>query len=344
MSEARTLKLKDIPWVYRVARQSGLRDPLFARTQAFSPVELAVLSMFAGIGAGTFTFVISGGDGEAGRGVVQVRHRSGRPEADVVFLAPHPGEERGRDTLLALIAHASAQMRWEGIVRLYARLPTDRASMELFRQAGFSLYARETILELLPGKVLQRADTSGVEIVSGCSGWHLWKLYSSITPPLVQWADGAATGEPPHGWDCLRGQVVSWQEEGVLLGAISLFPCRKGCLMRILLQEPLRPEAEDFLRAGIAMLRPTCHRRLYVPVRSYQAGLQRALMDIGFEPVEEFISAVQYIALRQRVPERAMQAVESGERVIAGLSPSHLNMSFDGEEEQPAPRSTAGVR
>jgi hypothetical protein len=111
--------------------------------------------------------------------------------------------------------------------------------------------------------------------------------------------------------------------------------------MNVLIQEPIQQDGKAFLRKGIGILRGNCSRAIYVSVRSYQAGVQRALQEIGFEPVDEFISAVRYIALRQTVPERAAQIVESGERVVAGLSPSHMNMTVKGKERHSAPKPTA---
>ncbi len=327
MTEVRALKLRDIPRVYRVARKGGLQDPLLSRTHAFSPLEMAMLSMFSRVGAGTFTFVA--GSDEANCGVAQLRHRGERPEAELVFLAPRLSDDRIKDLWASLIDHMSREMQGEGLMRLYARLPVEGPETDLFRELGFSLYTRETILELRPDRPVNADEGRHVETVYGCSKWHLWKLYSNITPPLVQWADGAISGEAPAGWDCMRGQVISWQKDGALMGAISLSPCRKGCLMQALLQEPIQPDAMAFLRKGIAILRNTCNRTIYTAVRSYQAGLQRALVEIGFEPVDEFISAVRHIAMRQAVPERAAQAVEGAERVIAGLSPSHMNMQAE---------------
>lgn len=326
MADVRTLKLRDMPWVYHVIKQGGLQDPLFAKTHAFSPVGLAALSLLSGVGIGTSTFVANPEEKNSGRGIAQLRHRGNRGEADLLFMAPRLEREAAKGVWMSLLGHASRQMQSEGIIRLYARPPAEGPEAHLFREAGFSLYARETILELKPGKRINQGKAVPLEMTYGCSNWHLWKLYVDITPPIVQWADGATSGEAPYGWDCLRGQAISWNEKGTLLGAMQISPCRKGCLLYVLLREPPPEESDAFLRQGLEVLGVPCSKPVYVSVRSYQPCLRRALEGIGFEPIGEFISAVKQIAVWQTVPERVAQTVEGSERVIAGLSPSHMHM------------------
>ena len=324
MGEVRSLKLTDLGMVYGLAKKGGLVDPVFARVHRLSPVGIAMFSLLPGVKGGSYTFVSRGKDSG---GVVQVRKRWDGYNADLTFLAPYV-EEDDRERWLLLLNGAAEELKEQGTIKLYARVPSDGLEKEVFLNAGFQMYAEETLMEMPPRYDLPELIEQPSGIYLGCNRTHLRRLYSRVTPPMVQrWESSLEQYDPP-GWDCFRGHVVMWfGSDGNPLGAVYVEQGVRGALLQGLLIEPPPDGSREFLIKAISMLwnRMT---PCFALVRSYQPGLRSLLLEIGFEEKARFTAAVRNIALPAMVKSAVTQRAEAGNGVVAGLTPSRMEANI----------------
>jgi hypothetical protein len=326
MVEVRSLRLTDLPVAYKLAKNGGLEDPVFARVHRLSRVGMAMFSLLPGVGVGAFSFVSKGDD--AGYGLIQVRKRWDGYNADLMFLSPMLRDEHDRDKWQVLLNGAARELKEKGTVKLYARVPSEGPEKEVFLSTGFQLYAEETLLELPPRFDLPKLAQEPGGVYLGCNRAHLHNLYTRVTPLMVQRWESTLEQHDPPGWDCFRGHVVMWfSRETEPLGAIYIEQGARGALMQAILVEPPPSDSKEFVVKGLSML----WNRItpcYALVRSYQPGLKSLLLDIGFEERACFTAAVRNIALPELAKAVDARRAEAGNGVIAGLTPTRMNMDL----------------
>ena len=140
--------------VYRLQGRGLALDLQRGLTQPQSPLREAWLAYLTQQAMGQPTYVsFDPHDGEA---FVQVRFRPHQAAADVAFLAPSLDDRR--DALGAwasLLDGACAETAGRGIQRVFANLPESGLEVDVFHQAGFTLYAAEDVYLRDPAATLQ---------------------------------------------------------------------------------------------------------------------------------------------------------------------------------------------
>jgi len=319
--------LGDSILVYRLQRQGMWLEPRYALTGAEPPVWAALSAPFRWWGRDVATYISR----TAGGGIIQMRLRCDRAEADVVFLAP---AVESNDEIAAmwrgLLVHCARQAGNQRVQRLYACVPEEASEiLAQVRQVGFVRYTQEEVYRLeQPADVTLAAGPYEVRTPTAEDDWQLQKLRAAITPQLVKQAEGA--GGSHEGVQPLAerssgdwGRLVLLRGEEIA-GMLLVQPGRSGHCLR--LWGDFRDDAEvlTLLQKGLASLEGYSHRPVYCLLREYQGGVRPVLTRQGFEPTTTWSRLVKHTVVRAREPaRRAWHALEPRpEPSVPGAIPS----------------------
>jgi hypothetical protein len=372
----RPFALADVLLLYRL---QGRGMPLAIEhelTHPRSPLWLALTAPWPWAAWGVATYVLrERSHGQTMTGFVQLLKRSARPEADLLHLAPADAMLAGTSVETTGAAHravsnaasiatitgddAVAEAIWRrllthvgiaagqhGLQRLYAGAPEGGSGVSCLRDAGFSLYTRETIFRLdqPPGPLPGTATTFRSQ--SPRDNWALQRLYARSTPCLVQQAEGALTGEagsPPLSWwepESWRGFVFA--PAGEVRGAVQVHVGRNGHWLRVWGANALSSrEVRALVTQGLRVLAnspalrsgpDTGARPVYATVRDYDGGLSAALTDLGFAPFTDRARFVKHTAASRRAQAPAALPVReaTSEVLVRGQARSHIDAKSRG--------------
>jgi hypothetical protein len=256
---------------------------------------------------GPSTFVLDQQD-ENGRllGLAQVRIRPGRPERDIVFMAPALETGNGSHAIWQrLLNYLCVQTAEMGALRVYARLPLQSEESQLFKAVGFQEYGQEEIYQLDQG-VDRTKITPSLELrpQQPSDGWGLQKLYATLTPRPVQNAEGLAQGQwelPHRRWgEQGRRQGYVWEVGGELLAALHIRAGKRGYWIRTLLHPSVLEDSEALCQAALKLTTAKPHLPVYFTYRQYEAGWSHTLLDLGFAPLTSQMLLVKSMTVRVR--------------------------------------------
>lgn len=300
--------LTDLRAVFELASQGVELDLARARLSPQSPLTEALASRlsFGGMGAETFVLYPDGRKQRA-LGMVQARLRKNHPEADITFIAPDlESEHDAVATWYRLLAEATNSLGESGIQRLYVQVSCGNGAEEVFRQAGFNVYARENVF-LLP------ADRAAANNVSGGvttlrrqrkrDSWNLMRLYSALTPRQVQSAEGTVAGEGgplklDETWENVNSTGYILERQNALVGTVRMQKGRLASWLRLYLHPQAQAYADDLVREAVMLASKTRARPIYASVRHYEGGIRAALEAIGFEWQFERCLMVKHTTVR----------------------------------------------
>jgi len=374
--------VRDFLLVGNLQKKGTCLDPEIALTRPYSPLLAALSSYFLIQEAGTSTFILEAMDqsspstprpfdkastGSAQRlrtpqdrddaslghrrvqGLAQMRQRRGRPEADVIYLAPSlrqpfdEAQDRAQDTAFStadetptiwhrLLTHLCARAGERGIQRLFARLAEDGKEIEIFQQVGFSPYTREDIFRLKSlSESHRRLDRVVMRPQQAVDAWALQRLYANVAPRLVQQAE--SLGE--RGWERssvdwplrTRSEGYVLEDNGEIVSYLLFSGGRIGHWMRILLHPQAYNRADEVIQHGLAFLShyPSCP--IYCSVREYEGGLRTPLQDWGFEPFGSQDILVKHTTVRITEPTRKLVPALDKRAEAATPTMSRINPS-----------------
>ncbi|MCK6630014.1 MAG: hypothetical protein L6R45_33170 [Anaerolineae bacterium] len=299
--------LRDSRLVARLQRVGTPLDIEEQLTHPRSPLRSVLLDSILAPHAGPSTFILDQQD-EHGTslGLAQMRTRPGRPERDVVFMAPALTTGNGSHAIWQrLLAHLCIKTAEQGSLRLYARLPGKSEELQLFKNVGFLEYGQEDIFQLDPG--INRADGSaGLNLRPQqlSDGWGLQKLYTTLAPRAVQNAEGLAQGQWSLGhrrWgEQGRREGYVWEVDGEILGALHLRSGKRGYWIRTLLHPDVLDQAEALGRAALRLTEARPYLPVYFALREFEAGWRSILPSLGFKPLTSQTLVVKHMAVRVR--------------------------------------------
>jgi len=254
-------------------------------------------------------------------GFAQIRERPARTAWDIAYLASMAKREGGTledDEILAALLEYTLEMAGShGMLRLFAKVEDEAPELELFQRSGFQRYARELTYVFDPSCKESRSssasadpDIPSLRRWSRHHAWGVYQLYRSSTPQRVLMAELYEDCE-----EFARLHVGSQQSSfsffskgnenyicdmGVRIGAwMRLCRGRGSTPHRISLM--VHPEYTDLagplIQFGIRRLLDADVRRIYCLVREYDAFVNTALRDSGFEQVFTKDLLVRHIAL-----------------------------------------------
>jgi hypothetical protein len=313
----RPFGLNDV-WLVRRLQRSGVPMAIeHMLTHPRDPLWTALTAPWPWAGRGVATFVLNAEiNGQCLSGFVQLMERAARPEADLLHLAPALAPEVACDPTAAviwnrLLSYCSFAAANHGLQRIFASIPEGVPGQTCLREAGFSLYTRETIYRL--AALIEGGSQAGFRPQGPGDGWALQRLYSRNTPRLVQQAEGAHSGEvgsPLFSWwdpDSWQGSV--WDPAGEVRGAVQVHIGRAGHWMRVwgiagLGVRELRAIVEQGLHLIASDHGQRARRPLpvYVTVRDYETGLSGTLSGFGFAPYLDRARFVRHTIAPVREP------------------------------------------
>lgn len=227
----------------------------------------------------------------------QMQYANGERAARMTFITPDRGlESPGMPALLESLAREAGQ---HGACSLLAEVDENSLAFETLRRAGFNVYAWQRVWKInepLSGN----SPAYGWEDARDLDAMPIRSLYQALVPPLVQAADPMV--ERP-----LNGIV--YEQTGELLAYIDATYGPRG----IYLQPLIHPAVDDVLhlvRSFLSGLSFHLGRPVYLSIRSYQAWLENALVELDAEHGERQALMVKHLAAHQRAP--AFAAARNG--------------------------------
>ena len=309
-------------------RRSKILDLESALLGECSSLRLALLAYLFHPGVGAFTCVLdSRGHKRCEKGFVQVRKRSGCHEWDVVSIAPAMDEIGDALTIwYRLLTGVSLIAAEEGIWRLFARPARDDLVEGVLGQAGFSVYAREMIYRIADSSVPTWRRGGRWRPASEGDREELDHLYRSVTPHLMQEAEGR---HPQERNGSLLGQLGFPGEETYVRNTdcldafLRLRQGTKGYWIQLLLRDCGDSDKAKVVSEGLGLLVGRPPLPVYWAVSGYQGYLPALLRGEGFEPVATRSLMVKHTTARVKMKKRKLvTTLDKGIKVTPGVSPS----------------------
>ncbi|NOX60789.1 MAG: hypothetical protein GXP42_02405 [Chloroflexi bacterium] len=319
----------------RLARRSESLHVEYELLHSQSPLWRAVAAPIPWHGAGSATFIyIPNRNGPGIDGFVQAVKRMGRPEADVVRIAPrHDAHEAASTIWDELLTHLVSSAGAHGIQRVYACLRNDNPSLAIVMKSGFAPYIEETLYHL-PEIPLTTArtevDCPNVRPQLEQDSFALQRLHRCFTPPLVQRAEGVlvSNGEAPSPLD-LRAWWQPEQFEGFvyeraqeIVAAVQIQRGRQAHWLRVLADSNAADVMGELLDCALHAAAHYRKRTIYCSLRPYQEGLAPLLHERGFKAIASLTRLVKHTTreIRQEV---AAPAKELFEVTLTGILTSN---------------------
>lgn len=259
-------------------------------------------------------------------GFLQARERRGRPEADISFIAPAlDASEDAVSIWYRLLAECARRVGEEGGQRLFAQVANANGIEEVFRQAGFSTYAREDIyrLNVWPSN-LKKSDA--LRHQRRRDGWTLLRLYAQLTPRPVQIAEGmlsanGVAGKMGDWWDQSRGAGYILEVDGELFGAVRVQRGRAAYWLHFWLHPQAEEYGELLVRGALDLLWAAPHRPIYCNARDYESGLRAPLEAARFLFLHTRNLLVKHTTVRAKEPAiKLVPALEKRPEPAASVS------------------------
>lgn len=344
----RPFGLRDAILIHKLQDREVQLDWPEALIRPRSALSLALKGYLFQRGAGTLTYVLDSAgrdgvspfvhegltrrsvrpspdeDGGELQGFLQTRLRAGRPEWDIISLAPSPESEEGMAACEQLLRHVCQTAGDHGVLRLFAKARGAQVEAA-FRKLDFTVYAYEDVFRREAGdaglggvRPLLRARSRQPE-----DEWGLHRLYLEVTPSSVQLAEGLApgAGQPfTLGASGIGEDEYVVEEKGNILGYLGLATGREGHVMHLVVHPDYAAWGSDLLAWGASMLGKHSPRPIYCRVRQYEGDLRPWLQEHGFEPIAQQALLVKHLTVRLMEP--ALKRVPGLEK-RAGAAPTH---------------------
>jgi len=314
----RSFSLRDSWCLHRLARRSTPLQIEQHLVRHRSPLWTAVSAPLPWHGAGAATFMHLGG--ADAQGFVQALKRPRRAEADILCMAPAPGQSKHQDAIgLALLTHLIAHAGGHGIQRLFLCLPSDDPALAIAQQSGFVAYIQETLFQL-PAATPAAPPAGGIRRQRQEDSFALQRLHNTYTPPLVQQAEGtlvrsddAATPLDLHFWwqpEHSRGYVYEGQE-GIAAAAF-VRQGRNGHWLRLLGGAAALDAVDQLLARCLYDLIQAAPQPIYCALRPYQSSFGPLLRQHGFTPGPSLTRLVKHTTsfVKQPAPVPARELIE----------------------------------
>jgi hypothetical protein len=297
----RSFSWLDLLTVYRYRQNVLPLDSAFLLTRG-SPVGPAAVLAYLNPARGSYTGVSSlpkGGPVLIG----QICHIMGDRSARISFLLP--ADACLSPALSSLMEGLTQQAGQWGAFNLLAEVEENTGIFGAFRVAGFTVYARQRIWQLLPRQLPEVPEKNNENNHPQDSYWKpavprdeiaIRSLYHAVVPALVQRAE-------PLGTHHLSGLV--YKQEGEALAYLETITGPQG----IYIQPIVHPGVENVfeLLSSLSTCFTLMGRSIYLAVRSYQAWLEPALQQMNAQAgttqalLARYLTNVQTIAMPERI-------------------------------------------
>lgn len=299
----RSILWYDWPYIFRQRRQICSLDNVLLLTSG-TPLSLTHILSAIRPTDHLYTGVYEPSD-DAEKSIAQIYQSSKMENAHINYLLhPEIGDPNNLISLLeGLIKEAGS---W-GARQVVADVDTDSPYFAPFRQAGFSVLAKQQVFKCSsPEKVHSTLKNQ----------WRIWRsadipairsLYHTLVPPLVQPVEPMTRRE-------MLG-LVYFDGKGDLQAYADLVYGPVGAWVLPVIHPQTKEDITDLLSQMLLALPDLNRRSIYITARSYQPWVEHALVDLSADPGPEQALLVSYIAHRQRVKaEFSFASIENGNR------------------------------
>jgi len=315
----RPFQLGDFFLIHSLSRQATKLNASLALAQPYSVLGSALTAVVPWNDAKVATHVLHQRTHAVARnGFLQAQKRPGRPESDILLLAPALDTTHGHPAIWEkLLSHYSSEATQQQIARIYADVPDQPIVVNTLMHVGFRVYTRQTIWRL-PAHSLEsfaQQVTANIRPQQKKDHWALRRLYAQITPPVVQQAEGLQADselDPPilDWWQSFPHASYVLEERGEIYGCIRIGYGMRGIWLQIW-QDTNQVDNEhihQLLCFALTEIRRHAIVQLpiYVGVRDYHGGIGSALADYGFAPFTD----------RAKMAKHLVQWVKSAELVL----------------------------
>ncbi len=272
-----------------------------------SPLRSAMLAQLLPLATGAATYILNFPD-ENGvhQGMAQARVRPGRPEQDVVFMAPSLEQGDGSHALWQrMLTHLCVKAGESGHQRIYARLNSGGDEAQIFKNVGFSAYAEELIFQLKDEScVAGKPVALALRRQTAADSWSVQRLYAAVTPRAVQVAEGLAQEQ----WQAKsrafnnqgRRYGYVWEDQGEILAVINVHSGKLGHWLKMMVHPDVNQETSSLVGAGLNLIRGSRQRPVYCSLRSYQLELSANLEACGFQQFARQVVMVKHTTVRAK--------------------------------------------
>jgi len=326
----RSFDWRDVGLVKTLADRGVCLDSETGLTEGNHPLQHALVSYLMPLAGAPTLIWRAAGNHHAAFG--QLLHRQGEEHARVLYIAPaaqHAAE--GWQNVLERLAVEAGERRAQNLI---AEVNDKSVEFETLREAGFAIYARQTLWKLAADTGLGEGPTVPLRPAVRSDVIAVNTLYSNVVPRLVQQVEPG----PQH---IERGYVL--QDSGELVAYLDVRRGPQGVWV-----EPfLHPEADDLAEAVLAaclrLLPGRSEKPLYLCVRRYQNWLHEVVARVGFEMLGTQAVMVKRLAVRLSEPVlKALPVVEGP--VPTPIASTRYHASDDPRRSSPRLPTPIGLR
>jgi hypothetical protein len=215
----------------------------------------------------------------------QVLHQPGSRSARFSFLLPDfKPDQAGISALIEFLCFQSGEM---GALNVLAEVEESHALFEILRRSGFAVYSWESIWQL-PKQIQASESQSAWSEPQPQDDTFIRSLFQTLVPPLVQNAEPYTNGNTPRWIYKVNGEILAYVE--IISGKSGLF-----------LVPVIHPSVEDIesLLRDLVYFIGSNNKTIYLQVRSYQAWLSDALLNLQAQPSPRYAMMVKHLAVGQ---------------------------------------------
>ena len=278
----RPLDLRDLPHLYHLRSDTISLDSARTLTRG-NPLGAVGLMAYVNPARHIYASIADGNGVSLLGGII---HTRGESFAKLLYLAP--SSRLDHPDLPALIDHLSAEAGGWGAFHVLAEVNEASSTFDGLRKSGFSVYAWQRMWEI--SQITESGSRISVN-ENGSSHWEraesvhqavIQSLYQQIVPPLL------------HPVEPVPRRAAGWMVEKDGKCYVNVTQGVYG----IVLTPLIHPEVVDVGAKIISLvdhLRDRRNRPVYLRVRSYQAWLEPALVDLGAHSAERQAVMVKHL-------------------------------------------------
>jgi hypothetical protein len=176
-----------------------------------------------------------------------------------------------------------------GVHMLSAEVYQQHPAFQVFRQAGFAVYARQVILQRAP-QLPRNGDGRMVRPETAQDAFAIAALQANTVPQLLQQAEERLPAAD------FRGLV--YERDGQVIGYLAIAEGKNGVVIKPYFHPEAYDQVAEVVLAALHHVPRAAEVPVYVYVRAYQDWLRHILEQIAFEAWAEQALMVKYTAVR----------------------------------------------
>jgi hypothetical protein len=300
----RILTPPDLLTLRHKPRALALLNPDAMLLSAHRPLLYGLRALLSNHGRHSSSFIRDG----AVSAVLHAHAPVSRPERELVALGSYGPLMRypsDHDLWFRLLEAHVIDSGNHQVQRLYATLSFESNDLsEIFRQSGYSCYARQAVFRLEGPDWNQGTRFAALQPQTRHDVWGVHQLYGSVTPKPVQHAEARTARDwalpIATPWDEYKLRAWVLRHEDRVVASIRIKSSRSAHVVTLLVHPDVRADVADMLRYGMSQIADSLP--IWLILREYQEELQWPAQDLGFQPFREHHLLVRHTVAFTRRP------------------------------------------